>query len=265
MYLKLTERTMNHYNLGQPDSFWKSLWDLNVSQRIKIFIWEGLQDALSTNLKLSAFMEDLHSNCSFGCNTIESTEHFLFSCPFAKSVWAENPFPMTLNIHASTSFLEICKEWLGNKNTNISIEIILTKAWFIWKERCNKVFEQKQQSSTQLGIKIQRYLDYWYKDNLPRCLSTTHNTKKQVWLSPEKARLKININAAWKSMNFPAGFSLIARNDAGDFKTRKAGPLKATTPEEAEALGFCKVRNEQQRKDYQIFLWKATVKTFLIT
>ncbi|XP_026411063.1 uncharacterized protein LOC113306330 [Papaver somniferum] len=31
MYNKLTEKTRNHYNLGQPDSFWNSLWKLNVS------------------------------------------------------------------------------------------------------------------------------------------------------------------------------------------------------------------------------------------
>ncbi|XP_026384999.1 uncharacterized protein LOC113280607 [Papaver somniferum] len=143
MYNKLTERTVNHYNLGQPDSFWKNLWDLNVSQRIKIFIWKCLQDALSTNLKLSAFMEDVQPNCSFGCNMVESVEHLFISCPYAKSVWAEEPFPVTLNIHTSTSFF--------------------------------------------------RYLQ---------------------------------------------GFSLIVRDDVGDFKTGRAGPFTASIPEEAEALGL---------------------------
>ncbi|XP_026429992.1 uncharacterized protein LOC113326484 [Papaver somniferum] len=152
---------MNHYNLRQPDSFWEKLWSLDISDRIKIFAWKCLKNALSTNLKLSKLMEDVHPYRSFGCSEEESIEHILIFCPYAKVVWASEP---------------------------------------------NPVKDKDLISST--------------------------------WSSPKKNQFKINIDATWNSKTLPAGFSLIPRNDGGDFEKSRAGPISDSTPEEAESIGM---------------------------
>ncbi|XP_026437831.1 uncharacterized protein LOC113336033 [Papaver somniferum] len=192
MYNELTEKTRSHYNLGQPDSFWNSLWNLNFSQRIKIFAWKCLQNALSTNLKLEKFIEDIHPDCPLNCK----------------------------------------------KNTIIPVEIALTKAWFIWKERCNLVFENKQYTSAQLGSEIQRYLELWYKDHPLLNQVKIRGDKTRNWNPPKRSQLKLNIDAASTSAIVPAGFSLILRNDAGILEQGRAGAFIASTSEEAEALGL---------------------------
>ncbi|XP_026452190.1 uncharacterized protein LOC113352598 [Papaver somniferum] len=183
-------------------------------------------------------MEDVHPNCSFGCNTSETIEHLLITCPYAKSVWAIEPNLIYVNPDNTSSFLEICKTWIRRLDSGIPIEIILTKAWFIWKERCNRVFEQKQQTKTPLGLEIQRFLDFWYKSNMPPTQFIKGKLKIQNWSLPNTSQFKLNIDAAWISLDFPAGFSLILRNDVGDFELGRAGPFTASSPEKAEAIGL---------------------------
>ncbi|XP_026459476.1 uncharacterized protein LOC113360151 [Papaver somniferum] len=153
-------------------------------------------------------MEDIHPNCPLDCNAVESIEHILFFCPFAK------------------------------ENNIISAELVLTKAWFIWKERCNLVFENKHQTSAQLSTEIKRHLEFWYKDHPLLTQVLKNGDKNTNWIPPEESQLKINIDAAWISANLPAGFSLILRNDARLLEQGRAGALTASTPEEAEALGL---------------------------
>lgn len=153
-------------------------------------------------------------------------------------MWATSPSPVTLNFNASITFLYIWKDWIGNKEPSISLETILTKAWFIWKERCDRIFENKQKTSTQLGAEIMRYLEFWNSDKglLGQAIKTTVEPPK--WLFPRKSQFKLNIDAVWVSSTLPAGFSLILRNDIGDLEQGGAGPISAATPEEVEALGL---------------------------
>ncbi|XP_026398857.1 uncharacterized protein LOC113294693 [Papaver somniferum] len=127
---------------------------------------------------------------------------------------------------------------IGRVDSDIPIEIILTKAWFIWKERCNRVFEHKQQTKIQLGLEIQRFIDFWYKGNLPSRHFPKEKLKIQTWSLLNRSQFKLNIDAAWSSIDLPTGFSLILRNDAGDFEIGRAGSFTASTPEEAEAIGL---------------------------
>ncbi|XP_026410444.1 uncharacterized protein LOC113305644 [Papaver somniferum] len=186
-------------------------------------------------------MKDVSHNCTFGCVEDKSIEHLLFHCPYANFVWASEPSPLDIIFDRSKKFLDICKDWLGNDNPIVPLEIILTKVWFIWKERCNRLFEKKQQSYTQLALEIQRHLNFWYKDIYQSKDTPISLKEKPRWLAPRHAQKKINLDAAWASANVPAGFSLILRNDAGNFNQGRAGPISATSPKEAEALGFLQV------------------------
>ncbi|XP_026452093.1 uncharacterized protein LOC113352496 [Papaver somniferum] len=232
MYNKLNEKTINNYNLGQLDSFWKHLWALEISQRIKIFTWKCLQNAVSTNLKLSRFKKDITPTCTFGCMESESIEHLFLHCSFAKAVWTTNPYPVELNFNNSTTFLDVCKEWICKDNPTIHIEIIMTKIWFIWKGRCNRTFGKQQQSHNQLALEIQRHLVFWHKDKYTVHTRSTNvgNSSNDKWQAPGAGQDKITLDAAWISIDVLAGFSLIFRNAAGNFEQGKARPITDSSP-----------------------------------
>ncbi|XP_026441684.1 receptor-like protein 9DC3 [Papaver somniferum] len=153
-------------------------------------------------------MEDVHPNCTFGCNDVESAKHLLIFCPYAKSVWAAEPNLIEACFYSNTTFLDIFKDWMGKHNQIISIELILTKAWFIWKDRCDRVFEKTQKSGAQLGIEIQGFLDFWSKGKHSILRVSIGHMRSPTW------------------------------NDAGGFEQGRAGPFAASTAEEAEALGL---------------------------
>lgn len=52
-------------------------------------------------------MEDIHPNCPLDCNAVESIEHILFFCPFAKEVWASEPHLIQFQFNSTVTFLDI--------------------------------------------------------------------------------------------------------------------------------------------------------------
>ncbi|XP_026378641.1 uncharacterized protein LOC113273087 [Papaver somniferum] len=212
----------------------------NLSKDKKNFAWKCLQNAVSTNFKLSKFKSDLSPSCSFGCNEAETIEHLFLHCKYAKFVWATDPYPVVVHFDSTIHFLDVFKEWLEKENPLIPIEIIMTKIWFIWKERCNRVFDNQQQTCQQVALEIQRHLAFWHKEKyLVKSKDLVSGNKgDKIWKFPESLHNKLNLDVAWISSSVPTGFAIIFRNDAGEFTQGRAGPISATTPEEAEALGF---------------------------
>lgn len=96
----------------------------------------------------------------------------------------------------------------------------MTKIWFIWKEICNRTFEKKQKSHLQLAIDIQRHLIFWHKEEYQVPISSANHLgrPRAIWKAPLKDQNNINIDAAWKSENEAASFSLILINNAGGFE-----------------------------------------------
>lgn len=66
-------------------SFWQSLWNMDTSQRIKLFTWKCLQDTLPTRQKLGSHM-DVETQCIFCKQVVESTYHLFFECDYATAV-----------------------------------------------------------------------------------------------------------------------------------------------------------------------------------
>lgn len=97
------------------------------------------------------------------------------------------------------------------------MEIVLTKMWFVWNERCNRVFQRKQCTPQQFSLVTQKHILFWTKKN--------GNTKKKIpkskpltkpWTGPVKNKQKINVDAAWISKYKVAGFALVLR----DYETK---------------------------------------------
>ncbi|XP_026384377.1 uncharacterized protein LOC113279959 [Papaver somniferum] len=116
----------------------------------------------------------------------------------------------------------------------------MTKIWFIWKERCNRAFDNQQQTHQQVALEIQRHLAFWHKEKFlvkskDQVIGNRENKTRKL---PVTLHNKLNLDAAWISSSIPAGFAIICRNDAGESTQGRDGPISANDPEEAEALGF---------------------------
>ncbi|XP_026435520.1 uncharacterized protein LOC113333224 [Papaver somniferum] len=186
-------------------------------------------------------MQDVNNICIFCNDKIESVHHLLFDCWYAKSVWMQPPFAggTTSNI-VRNSFINHFNCWQSQGDK--VIEINATKCWFIWKEMCNRIFEEKNVYSLQTSIIIHRHLNFWNCDT--RNIITTNGcnvTKKMKivpWKCPEHNCFKLNYDASWISESVYAVFGLIIRDHAGNGRAAKSGVFYAASAEKAEALAL---------------------------
>ena len=70
---------------------WKQLWKLNVKQKLKVFIWKGMNNALPVN-ELIFVRTKIGDPICTGCGEEEETvEHLFFRCKNAEQVWNISP------------------------------------------------------------------------------------------------------------------------------------------------------------------------------
>ncbi|XP_026420017.1 uncharacterized protein LOC113315998 [Papaver somniferum] len=199
---------------------------------------ECLQDALPTKQKLKS----VDNKCIFCKTAVESTFHLFFDCDYAKAVWNLQPMTVQGVPHNSaslkTSFLHKYKEWLAGDLNSISMELAATKCWFIWEERCLRVFEDKSRIPIQLALEISRHYEYWHPMTLNSLNQTQDRTIKPIphWTFPMTNTFTLNCDASWLSENINAGFGFVLRNWTGTFKGAESGIFRSSTAEEAEAL-----------------------------
>ncbi|XP_026458612.1 uncharacterized protein LOC113359124 [Papaver somniferum] len=172
-------------------------------------------------------------------NEVETTEHLLFHFPYAKTVWNSSPNPVTLNLDTSITIVDLCKKWMTNPRTDISIELLLTKMWFIWKERCDKIFEDKTKNANILALEIQRHVEFWStrKRKTTKSKQVQKNKLNPKWKAPNIDTLKINVDASWISEVLPSTCAFILRNYTRDCERGRAGQAAGSDPQEAEPIG----------------------------
>ncbi|XP_026451136.1 uncharacterized protein LOC113351348 [Papaver somniferum] len=212
---------------------------MDTSKRIKLFIWKCLQDALPTRLKLG-----IKENCVFCQQKEESTFHLFFDCDYAKAIWNLQLVPLqgvfSDQNSNNISFLDIYNVWLTGEVNSISMALAATKCWFIWKERCLRVFENKKRTPDQSALVISKHYEYWHPvtQNITSTHDKTTTDTKDIWKFPITRSLKINCDASWLSSKTDAGTGFILRNWTGTFKGAGMAKCRTSSAEEAEALAL---------------------------
>lgn len=75
---------------ASPDScsFWKSIWKLNLNDRVKLFLWKIAWNIIPTKARLNAIFISSWSDdlCPLCKVDIDSLQHLFFNCTFAHIV-----------------------------------------------------------------------------------------------------------------------------------------------------------------------------------
>ncbi|XP_026399456.1 uncharacterized protein LOC113295325 [Papaver somniferum] len=152
--------------------------------------------------------------------------------------------------------------WIADIYENSEIEIMTTKCWLIWKERCLRIFQSKSTTSIQLSLAVQRHLAFWAPlrqlkhgviNNTTSVLHSHIDINASRWSKPQVNHLKINFDASWFDFSTPAGYGIILRDDTGGAIQATGGTFRASTAEEAEALSMLETTNWAKRMDLKNF------------
>lgn len=129
--------------VNESGKYHKMIWKSKIPEKIKIFLWMALNNAILTKDNMIKRNWPGDPSCYF-CSQPETVDHLLFQCSTAKVVWATvavcfgaNNIPRSL-----TQCWEWCDRWLpmGKKFHTLGIAAI---CWAIWKARNSLCFENK--------------------------------------------------------------------------------------------------------------------------
>lgn len=125
---------------------WSLIWNLDLPDRVKIFIWKCLRGILPVRHGLNTRMPNISPVCPLCDSENETVEHLFCSCSFARSVWNGCGIPSSsLILPANSSF----KEWLLDRIICLrkhqqQFFLYISTLWSIWKHRNQHIFSSLQ-------------------------------------------------------------------------------------------------------------------------
>ncbi|KAL1225411.1 putative mitochondrial protein [Cardamine amara subsp. amara] len=177
------------------------VWSLLTVPKIKVFIWRVLSDALPVVdlLKIRGLKGDTH--CQICGLEGESINHVLFTCTFARQMWALSRFhgPKegfdALYVHFNFFYL-----LQVSKKVTFPLEIRRLFPWIlwrIWKNRNFFLFEGKLFPQLETQRKIEEDAEEWFFSQEIHQKVETQNERFEIkgssWLPPPHDWLKCNV------------------------------------------------------------------------
>lgn len=113
--------------------------------KMKIFLWMALRDACANKSNLFQCKYASSPLCPV-CNDCEETmEHIFLLCPWVFRVWIGGPLSFQINRSSITTLAEwvyvVVNQNLGCKeDIDQSMMYLVFTCWFIWRARCDAVF-----------------------------------------------------------------------------------------------------------------------------
>lgn len=196
---------------------------VKTAPKIRIFLWKALSDALSVNDGLRSRGMKIDPRCQRCGNEGESINHVLFTCHFARRVWAQSGFPFPSRGFENRSLLENFN-YLLNPPTSLKVpeEIALLFPWILWvlwKNRNSFIFEGKDFSAEDTVRKAMEDSKEWFDaqkmEQSVRDTFKISNESPVRWEAPRRGFHKCNVGLSWSKKKKLLGASWIVRNDEG--------------------------------------------------
>uniref|UniRef100_A0A803QHU3 Reverse transcriptase domain-containing protein n=2 Tax=Cannabis sativa TaxID=3483 RepID=A0A803QHU3_CANSA len=204
---------------------------LKTPQKVKIFAWRVIHNALpvATSLVRRKIITD--STCSVCKSAWESIGHALFSCRYANAVWQKMNLFFDWK-RASSMYKGDYLVHLSTVYTQQEMELIICTLWSIWMERNRIVHGSKAKPAVVLASFADNYLTnyraarnkYHVADPLihhqPRPPEAT-----PPWQPPAAGDLKLNVDAAVDATRKITGIGAVVRDSAGVVRAALAKPI----------------------------------------
>ena len=141
-------------------------WKLQTVPKIKVFIWKSISDALPTDDLITKRGMKIDKRCQTCGAEVESINHLLFDCSFARLVWANSNIPHPRGGYDPDSVYANFNSLLAlNDNRRVDADRKRKWPWILWHlwKRRNEVnFQGRCFSATDLVQKATQDADEWF-------------------------------------------------------------------------------------------------------
>lgn len=143
---------------------WRDVWRLDVAPKIHFFLWKVHHDILPTcKINLISRFVDLDPYCPHCGTELETMEHVLRDCSWAKEVWEGAGFDV--KVAQGGPFWEWFRRLLHTTDSNTCPKLV-TLIWFIWYERIFVVFGRRLKCPPVVHAYVcafhAEYLEVWW-------------------------------------------------------------------------------------------------------
>lgn len=224
-------------------------------------MWQVLHDRLPTNSLRASWGVSENKHCPFECGSEETLLHILRDCEIARNIWKE-----LINPNFSTAFFSVpLQVWLNYNGRNNPGGSLATRwpwkkvfgmiCWTLWKHRCRKVFDNKQDPPETL---LQKCLHCLHEELLDgkysHIISATPTRNQTRWQPPLDDYIRLDVDAAYNQDKVAASGGIL-RDQSGSWRCgfqQRFGVLLCNTEAEFMAirigLQVCKDRGFRKIK-----------------
>ena len=118
VYNFITDSHTNASSSPIRPQFWKSIWKLNLNDRLRLFLWKIAWDILPTKERLGhLFNVNPDFSCPLCMLANDSLQHLFFECIFARVVWRHSFWPLDSTKFNFSSMVDWIKLIISPTNT----------------------------------------------------------------------------------------------------------------------------------------------------
>ena len=172
---------------------WKTMWQLKLPAKIRIFSWNACMDGLPTRLNLARRGLNNETTCPQCKTALESTSHALIHCEKLGDVWwSWHSCPVNL-LGRDINLVDIALEILEAGSPQ-DLEIFIATAWSIWLNWNKVVHESGGSSPSQIWNMARRTREDYC--NAIVCQLLRQQPPDVGWMAPSPEFYKINVDGA---------------------------------------------------------------------
>ncbi|KAF7824555.1 reverse transcriptase [Senna tora] len=205
---------------SEDTRLWRVIWNAKTQPKVKMFLWKVCKNAIPTRANLAKRRMNVDRECMNCHHHLESTEHCLIECPFAKAVWFGSRFHWNfcnVNINSVRQWIEdILNDILKvSRDSERDIAEFFYLLWFIWKTRNERVFEGLVGGPMDVIVKANSAVMDFFEAVKEEELVHSQVFQGARWVTPPHGVVKLNVDAAFDEKNLRGAAAIIVRDDAG--------------------------------------------------
>ena len=134
---------VEHSTAARDRPIWNKIWSFKVPPKVKNFLWHARSNILPTRDNLHRRKLHVEPGCGFCCQNSETAEYVLWTCNFAKNVWALCRGKLQKCSNAATDFFSLFRLLVDRLECD-ELEKWATVSWALWTARNRFYFEKTQ-------------------------------------------------------------------------------------------------------------------------
>ncbi|XP_057248296.1 putative ribonuclease H protein At1g65750 [Beta vulgaris subsp. vulgaris] len=201
-------------NLDDFHRVWNILWSLNVSPKVRHFLWRACTSSLPVRKVLQRRHLIDEAGCPCCAREDETQFHLFYRCPMSLKLWEELGSYILLPGIEDEAMCDTLVRWsqMDAKVVQKGCYIL----WNVWVERNRRVFEHTSQPATVVGQRIMRQVEDFnnYAVKIYGGMRSSAALSPSRWYAPPVGAIKLNTDASLAEEGW-VGLGVIARDSEG--------------------------------------------------